>query len=55
MRLMKILLRFFIVQMLLGNGAVFAAWTQIGESKDYTGYVDISSLFTLTQAKADSP
>jgi hypothetical protein len=44
MRLMKILLRFFIVQMLLGNGAVFAAWTQIGESKDYTGYVDISTI-----------
>jgi len=44
MRLMKILLGFFIVQMLLRSGAVFAEWTQIGESTDYTGYVDISTI-----------
>ena len=44
MRLMKILMLFFSVQMLLGSGAVFAEWTQIGESTDYTGYVDISTI-----------
>ena len=44
MRLMKILMWFFSVQMLLGSGAVFAEWTQIGESTDYTGYVDISTI-----------
>ena len=41
---MKILLWFFIAQMLLGSGAVFAEWTKIGESTDYTGYVDISTI-----------
>ncbi len=44
MRLMKILLGVFIVPMLLRSGAVFAEWTQMGESKDYTGYVDISTI-----------
>ena len=44
MRLMKILRRFFLLQMLLGSGAVFAEWTQIGESIDYTGYVDLATI-----------
>jgi hypothetical protein len=41
---MKILSRFFLLQMLLGSGAVLAEWTQIGESIDYTGYVDLSTI-----------
>ena len=44
MRLMKMLWRFLLLQMLLGSGAVFAEWTQIGESIDYTGYVDLSTI-----------
>ena len=44
MRLMKMLRRFFLLQMLLGSGAVFAEWTQIGESIDYTGYVDLATI-----------
>jgi hypothetical protein len=41
---MKILSRFFLLQMLLGSGVVFAEWTQIGESIDYTGYVDLATI-----------
>ena len=44
MRLMKMLRRFFLLQMLLGSGVVFADWTQIGESIDYTGYVDLATI-----------
>jgi hypothetical protein len=44
MRLMKMLRRFFLLQMLLGSGVVFAEWTQIGESIDYTGYVDLATI-----------
>ena len=36
--------RFFLLQMLLGSGVVFAEWTQIGESIDYTGYVDLATI-----------
>ena len=28
----------------MGSGAVLAEWTQIGESIDYAGYVDLSTI-----------